>query len=109
MKVTVHLSKHVAFAEDLNGIGTVESLKKWWSLLEGAGKRFGYYVNAKKPYLIVKVQYKDKAKEIFEDTNIKISTEGHRHHGLVIGSKQFSENYISSLISQWCEKITNYL
>ena len=84
----------------------MESLKKWWSLLEGAGKKFGYYVNAKKPYLIVKVQYKDKAKEIFEDTNIKISTEGHRHLGSVIESKQFSENYISSLISQWCEKIT---
>ena len=99
-------SKHVAFADDLNGIGTVESLKMLWSLLEGKGKKIGYYVNAKRSYLIVKEQYKDKAKEIFEDTSIKISTEGHRHLGSVIGSKQFSENYISSLISQWCEEIT---
>ena len=66
----------------------------------------GYYVNAKKSYLIVKEQHKDKAKEIFKDTNIKISTEGHRHPSSVIGSKQFIENYISSLISQWCEEIT---
>ena len=41
-------SKQVAFANDLNGIGTVESQKKWWSLLEEEGKRFGYNVNAKK-------------------------------------------------------------
>ena len=48
-------TKHVAFAVDLNGIGTVELLKKWWSLLEEEGKKLGYYVNAKKSYLIVKV------------------------------------------------------
>ena len=99
-------SKQVAFADDLNGVGTVESLKKWWSLPEGEGKKFGYNVNAKKSYLIVKEQYKGKEKEIFEDTNIKVSTEGHRHLGSVTGSKQFSENYISSLITQWCEEIT---
>ena len=84
----------------------MESLKKWWSLLEKEGKKFGYNVNAKKSYLIVKEQYKDKAKEIFEDTNIKISTEGHQHLGSVIESKQFSESYISSLINQWCEEIS---
>ena len=32
-------SKQVAFADDLNGIGTVESPKKWWSLLEEEGKK----------------------------------------------------------------------
>ena len=84
----------------------MESLKKWWSLLEEEGKKFGYNVNAKKSYLIVKEQYKDKAKVIFQDTNIKISTEGHQHLGSVTGSKQFSQNYISSLTTQWCEEIT---
>ena len=78
----------------------------WWSLLEEEGKKIRCYVNSKKSYLIVKEQYNDKAKEIFDDANIKILTEGHQHLGTVIGSKRFSENYISSLISQWCEKIT---
>ena len=35
----------------------------------------------------------------------KIS-EGHRNLGSVIERKQFSENFISSLITQWCEEIT---
>ena len=38
--------------------------------------------------------------------NIKICTEGHQHLNLIIGSKQFSENYISSLMAQWCDKTT---
>ena len=63
--------EHIAFADDLNGIGTVESLKKWWSLLEGKGTKIDYYVNAKKSYLIVREKYKDKAKEIFEDVKYR--------------------------------------
>ena len=55
-------SKHVAFLDDLNSIGTVDLPKKSWSLPEEEGKKFGYYVNAKKSYPIVKEQYKDKAK-----------------------------------------------
>ena len=31
--------KQVAFADDLNDIGTIESLKKWCSLLEEEGKK----------------------------------------------------------------------
>ena len=84
----------------------MESLKNWWSLLENEGKKIGYNVNAKKSYLILKEQYKYKAEKIFEDTNIKISTESHRHLGSIIGSKQFSESYFSSLITQWCEEIS---
>ena len=48
----------------------------------------------------MKEQYKDKAKEIFDDKNIKALTEGHPHLVTGIGSKQFSVNYISSLITQ---------
>ena len=41
-------TKHVAFADDLNGIGTVESLKKWWSLLEEEGKKIWLLCKRKK-------------------------------------------------------------
>ena len=34
-------------------------------------KKIGYNVNVRKSYLDVKEPYKGKAKEIFEDTNIK--------------------------------------
>ena len=69
-------------------------------------KKIDCNVNARKSYLILKEQYKDKVKEISKDTQIKILTKGHRYLGSIIESKQFSENYISSLIAQWCEEIT---
>ena len=65
-------SKKVAFADDLNGTGTVESIKKnGGHFMKKEKKKFGYNVNVRKSYLDVKEQYKGKAKEIFEDTNIK--------------------------------------
>ena len=99
-------TNQVAFADDLNGIGTLESLEEWWKLLEEEGKKFGYNVNPGKSYLIVKEQCKEKAIKLFENSRIKITTEGHGHLGSVIGSRQFSENYIGLLVSRWCEEIT---
>ena len=59
-------------------------------------KKIGCTINAGKSYLIVKDKYKDKAIEIYKNAHIKITREG-KPLGSVIGSKQFSENYISSL------------
>ena len=36
-------------------------------------------------------QYQDKAKQIFQGSKITVTTEGHRHLGLVIGSKTFKK------------------
>ena len=63
-------------------------------------KKIGYNINAGKSYLIVKDKHKAKAIEIYKNTHIKITTEGKRPLGSVIGSKQFSENYISSLVAR---------
>ena len=71
-------SKQDAFAHGLNGLATVESLEKGGHSLKKKEK-IGSSVNARKSNLTVKEQFKDKAKEIFKDSNIKISTEGHRH------------------------------
>ena len=86
-----------------DGVG---SLKKWRDLLEQEGGKFGYHVKASKSLIIVKDKCQDKAKQIFQGSNITITTEEHRHLGSVIGSKTFKESYIKKLISKWCEKLT---
>ena len=35
-------SRQVAIADDRNGVGSLENLKKWWDLLEQEGGKFGY-------------------------------------------------------------------
>ena len=78
----------------------MENLKKWWDLLEQEGGKFGYHVKASKSHMIVKKQYQDTAKQIFQGSKITITTEGHRLLGLAIGSKTFKESYISELVSK---------
>ena len=64
----------LAFADDLNGVGSLENLKKWWDLLEQEGGKYGYHVKASKPYITVKEKYQDKAKQIFQGSKITITT-----------------------------------
>ena len=78
----------------------MENLKKWWDLLEQEGGKFGYDVKASKSHMIVKKQYQDTAKQIFQGSKITITTEGHRLLRLAIGSKTFKESYIRELVSK---------
>ena len=74
----------------MNGIETVESLKNSVHSLKKKEKN-GFELNAKKKkkkrFLTVIEKCKDKAKEIFKHSNIKISTKRHWHVGSVIENK----------------------
>ena len=46
-----------------------------------------------------------KAQSVFKDTNIKITTEGQRHLGAVIGSETFKQKYVQEKIDQWIKEL----
>ena len=46
--------KQVWLTDDATGAGSVDSLKKWWDDIIDQGNRFGYYVNQKKSWIILK-------------------------------------------------------
>ena len=73
------------FAEDASASGTLEELKIWWDELITDGPQLGYLPNAKKCWLITKSEKEERAKTMFDDTAINISTEGHQHLGAVLG------------------------
>ena len=62
-------SRQFTFIDDLNRIGALETLKKWYKSLEEEGKRFGYVVNVGKSDLIAKGQYKDLQKQSYQKNN----------------------------------------
>ena len=74
-----------AFADDLSAVGKGEGLKPWWDALAEIGPSFGYFPQPKKSWLIVKPQFEEKIREIFQGTEIQISVRGERHLGAVIG------------------------
>ena len=71
------------------------------------GKKFGYYVNGSKSWLIVKKKEKlEEAKAIFGST-VNITTEGKRHLGAVIGSPDYKDEYCEGMVAEWEAELEN--
>ena len=69
------------------------------------GPKFGYYPEASKSWLIVKEKAKQRAFTVFKDTAIKITTEGQRHLGAVIGSSKYKREYVQNKIDELINEI----
>ena len=71
-------------------------------------KKYGYYVNESKSWLITKSpDLLDKAREVFKESSIKYTIEGQRHLGAAIGSDEFREAYAREKVKNWCEEMEN--
>ena len=74
--------------------------------LNEAGPSFGYFPKPSKTLLIVKdASLLVQAREIFSNTGIKISSDGERHLGDVVGSSEYRDEYINSKIEKWIKDI----
>ena len=73
------------YADDATGGGKLEQLRQWWDKLNECEPAFGYFQNAVKTWLIVKESQLALAKELFRDTGVQITTEGHRLLGASVG------------------------
>ena len=62
------------------------------------GSKYGYYPKPSKSFRIVKQYYKEYAERIFAGSNIKITTEGARNLGAVLGDGSFIEEYLRNEI-----------
>ena len=97
--------KQVWYADDSSSAGELNMMCKWWEELCKTGPKYGYFPLASKTILIVKPEFEEKARTIFGETGVKISTSGERHMGAVIGSSEFKEEYVSAKVQKWIEDI----
>ena len=86
---------HVAFADDLTGMGKTQKLIEWLKNVLHYGSYLGYYVNESKSWLIIKEEYIEIANETFRDYNIKITSDGHRNLVADFGSSEKEEEFVS--------------
>ena len=82
------------------GPGYGYEMRKLWDVLCKGGPSYGYFPLPAKTVLIVKHEYKELALEAFEGTGVKITTEGERHMGAVIGSETFKELYVKEKVER---------
>ena len=93
--------KQVWLADDSAGGGQIVPLHNWYNYLSQEGKKYGYLVNGPKSWLIVKSDVlAAEAKKVFGD-EVNITTEGQRHLGAVIGSRQFKDQYCREKVLGW--------
>ena len=77
----------------------MERLKEWWDIVISHGKKLGYEVNESKSWIIVKRETDlNKAKEVFEGSDIKFTISGQRHLGAAIGSTDFKLQYFADKV-----------
>ena len=53
----------------------------------------------------VKPDKQECAKEVFKETDIKITVEGKKHLGAVIGSQEYLDEYVSEKVSDWVSEV----
>ena len=93
--------KHVAFADDISSAGSISSLKSWWGKIVYYGPLLGYYPNASKSWLISKPNNEKQAFNFAEKYGLKETVKGRKHLGAVIGTTEFKEDYINTIVKQW--------
>ena len=82
------------------GAGNLQDLSKWWDNLTERGPCYGYYPNAVKSLLIVKPDKENVARELFNGTNIKITSTGACHLEATVGSEEFKEEYVKMKVEE---------
>ncbi len=88
-------------ADDGTIAGKLRRLRAQWDILRELGPDIGYHPNAKKSVLVVKPQFMEKARELFKDTGVQITSEGQRHLGAAVGSPTFVAEYIREKVLSW--------
>ena len=73
------------------------ALRKWWDMLLEKGPSYGYFPKAGDKL--------EEAKHMFKDTGVKITSDGMRHLGAAIGSKDFTDSYILQKIQEWIDSV----
>ena len=85
--VTIDIEKCIQcwYADDSSAAGELGEMKKWWDKLCSDGPYYGYIPLPKKTVLIVKKELEERAKAVFGNSGVSITTRGDREQGVQSG------------------------
>ena len=109
LQITSPEVRQVCLADDISGAGSLDNLIIWWKNVISEGKKFGYLVNEKKSWLILKDHGNLlEAQRLFSNTGIKLTTDDQRHRGAAIGTSNFRPQYAAEKVTKWCNELHYY-
>ena len=91
-------TNQVWYADDSAAVGHLSSLRKWFDSLVSLGPSYCYYVNEEKTRLVVKPDYLDRARLVFNDTRVNITSDGRPYLGSPLGSVTYMEESVKSKV-----------
>ena len=93
------------YADDATATGSINHLRNWWDKIVSEGPKYGYHANASKSWLITKKSFFTKAIDAFENTSVKVTSEGRPHLGAPLGTPEYIKKFVISKVSEWSEEI----
>ena len=80
-------------------------LKSWWNKILHYGPLLGYYPKPSKSWLITKLNNLATAEQLFNSTEINITTDGQKYLGGYIGSDSSKAIYMQEKINKWIKQL----
>ena len=100
-----HSVQEVWYADDATAGGELYSLRNWWNKPKEIGPLYGYFINLTNTWLVVKEEHMSSATDLFHKEGIQITLQGRRHLGAALGSRSFTEEYVTSKVTSWVKEM----
>ena len=88
------------YADDFSAAGNLQDLRRWWSGLTEIDRKFGYYPERTKTWLVVKSSASEKIESVFLGAKIKITAERRIYLGGSIDSWKFKDLYVRTKVNE---------
>lgn len=105
-QAAVEAIHQIWYADDASAAGNLKDVKSYIDLITDQGPAFGYNINMKKTWLLVKDQRLQSATDMFGDCNINITSLACKYLGATIGPSASSEALVQDKIATWVNSIT---
>lgn len=89
------------FADDSCAGDKLTTLFSWLSVLLKEGPKYGYFINLPKTWVLVKEAHFDRAQQLFQDLNVRVTMQGRPLLGAPIGCPSFTSAFLSAQVDQW--------
>ena len=88
------------YADDAAALGSITDLRNWWDNINNLGPSYGYYANSAKTWLVTKDYFLFDAVAAFAGTNVNVTSAGHPHLGVALGTPEYTNKFTSEKIDQ---------
>ena len=95
----------VWYADDACACGSIAQLHQWWECLSEIGPGYGYFVNAKKTWLVTKSSFGAAAAAQFAGTGVNVTVEGRPYLGAAIGTQEYIRKFMGDKIREWSAEV----